>query len=108
MRLLDYDPESGMSTWHEYDADTDTTYIREVQDAEPFLEANRALLKEDDYRKRGVANEWLHIARIPVGVIAQLHKERGVDVYDPDHWPAVRRILNDPEWEYLRVTRGTV
>ena len=28
--------------------------------------------------------------------------EKGVDVHNPDHWPAVQRLLNDPDWRYLK------
>jgi hypothetical protein len=28
----------------------------------------------------------------------------GVDVYRREHWPAVRRLLNDPDWRYLRTS----
>jgi hypothetical protein len=23
-------------------------------------------------------------------------------VNNPDHWPAVQRLLNDPDWRYLK------
>lgn len=105
-RLLDHDPDTGVSTFHAYDHDTDTTYIETVQDVAPILRRNRALANEDDYKKEGIKNEWLHIASIPIGVQHQWLKQYGVDIYKKDHWPRVKRLLMDPDWRYLRTSLG--
>lgn len=107
-RLLDHDPESRISTWHSYDEHTDTTYIETVQDVEPWLEANKQLQNDEEYKRRGIKNEWYHVASIPIGVQYKWLKEKGVDIYNKDHWPAVRRLLNDPEYRYLRTSTGKV
>ena len=41
-RLLDYDADTGIQTWHDYDHHTKETVIAEVQDVAPVLEANKA------------------------------------------------------------------
>jgi hypothetical protein len=105
-RLLDYDAESGVQTWHSYDQATEVTTIETVQDVEPWIEAAKELQKDDDYKRRGMKNEWLHVACIPIGVQYKWLKEHGVDVYKREHLPKVKRLLNDPDWRYLRTTTG--
>lgn len=104
-RLLDFDPETGVATYHEYDHQTKTTYIETVQDTSPILERNRALAKEEDYKRLGIKHEWWHVASIPIGVQHAWLKE-GINIYQKDHWPAVRRKLQDPDWQYLRTSTG--
>ena len=35
-------------------------------------------------------------------------EERGIDVFNRDHWPAVKKLLRDPEWRYLRTSPGRI
>ncbi len=107
-RLLDYDPLSGVTTWHDYDPVTDITTIATEQDCEPFIEIAKTLQNDDDYRKNGIKQSWSHVAIYPVGVQYKWLKDYGVNVYDKTHWPRVRRLLNDPDWRYLRTTTGKV
>ena len=107
-RLLDYDPLSGVHVYHDYDPVTDETRIEEWQDVAPFLETNTELRNDEDYKKRGIKNEWWHVARIPVGVQNKWLHEHGVDIFNKDHMPAVKRLLNSPEWRYLRTATGKI
>lgn len=114
-RLLDYDPFTGVATYHAYDDATRTTYIEEVQDVEPFLEANKATQNSDpggamglSWRSRKqIKAGWWHVASIPVGVQMQWMK-KGVNLLRKEDWPKVRRLLNDPDWRYLRTGLGKV
>ena len=100
-RLFDIDPVTGVETYHYYDPMTDETHIERVQDITPIIEMNKAL-HNTDYQKKGIKEEWLHAAMIPVIVQERWIRKFGIDVYDPDHWPGVRRLLNDPEFKYLK------
>jgi hypothetical protein len=42
------------------------------------------------------------VASIPIGVQYKWLIHHGVDVMNRDHWPKVKRLLNDPEWRYLK------
>ena len=108
MRLLDYDPLTGVSTYHDYDPLTDTTTIYTSQDVAPALEWNKALFKEDGASARGKKIGWWHVASIPIGVQEKWLREYGVNIWDKDHLPRVKRLLNDPEWRYLRTAAGRV
>lgn len=113
-RLLDYDAQTLTSTFHDYDPLTDTTYIEEVQDVQPILERNKAIQntggkgKLSDYSRQGIKNSWWHTATIPNGVQMKWRQEHGVDIYNKNHWPKVRQLLNSPDYRYLRTGTGTI
>jgi len=105
-RLLDHEADSGVTTYHHFDELTDETTIEVVQDAAPFLRINEMNRNDDSYKRQGMKNDMLHVARIPIGVQAKWMAEYGVDIYNKDHWPRVKRLLNDPNYRYLRTTTG--
>lgn len=115
-RVLDYDPLTRTTTYHAYDDATKTTWIEEVQDVEPYIERNKRTQAHDvggamgmnDYFRQGVKNGWAHVATIPNGVIHKWLVEKGVNLYNKDHWPKVRKLLNDPDWRYVRTGLGRV
>jgi hypothetical protein len=47
-----------------------------------------------------------HVAEIPSGVIIKLQREHGLDLFssDPAEMRKLRRILDDPEFRYLKTT----
>lgn len=97
-RLLDFDPDTGLTTWHDYDDTTDTTFISYDQDVAPILDANRDAAND----ATGPMGEMVHVASIPVSVQLKWFVEKGVDVLNPDHQTAVARLLDDPDWRYLK------
>jgi len=115
-RLLDYDADTGIQTWHDYDHHTKETVIAEVQDVAPVLEANKAARNQgnggakglNEVAQRGIKNNWWHAASVPNSVILKWKKELGVDIYNKDHLPAVKKLLNDRDWAYLRTGTGRV
>ena len=98
-RLLDVDPLTGMETWHDYDATTDETHLTYTQDVEPILDRNKAAANEAS----GPMGDMVHVASIPASVQMQWLVEKGVDLLNPDHKQAVAKLLDDPEWRYLKV-----
>ncbi len=104
-RLLDIDPLTGVIEYHDYDPLTRATIIETVQDVEPILRRNRVLQNEDD-RGWAPSRELRRAAAIPDIVILKWRNEHGVDVFNRNHWPAVKRLLNDPDWRWLRTAPG--
>jgi len=98
-RLLDFDPFTGMKTFHEYDETEDKTYISYEQDVEPILDRNKAAQNENT----GPMGDMVHVASIPSTIQLKWLVEHGVDILNKDHMPKVKRLLNDPEWRYLKV-----
>ena len=103
-RVLDYDPLTRTTTYHEYDSLEDKTIITEVQDIEPYLERSQRLRNDDDYTRKGIKEEMWHYASIPNVVIEKMRSEDGVDVYQKGNEKAVLKLLNT-KYSYLKTTR---
>lgn len=98
LRLLGYDPLTGLKTFHDYDEATDTTFLHHTQDVQPILDANKRAANDAS----GPLGEMVRVASIPAVVQLEWLK-RGVDLYNPDHKQGVAKLLDDPEWRYLKV-----
>ena len=98
-RLVEADPLTGLSTWHDHDEAAGTIAITYAQDVEPILDSNKAAANA----AAGALGPLVHVASIPASVQMTWLIEKGVDVLDPDHRQAVARLLDDPEWRYLKV-----
>jgi hypothetical protein len=85
--------------------DTDGSLIvHRLADVEANLEANKALYTlNDGYTP---SREMRRAASIPMAVVEKWRNELGVDIFNPDHLPAVRRLLNSSEYLYLRTAPG--
>jgi hypothetical protein len=97
-RLLDFDPLSGMRTWHDYDDATETTIISYEEDVQPVLDSN----KDAQNEQHGRMGDMVHVASIPPSVQMKWWVEKGVAVWNQAHKQAVARLLDDPEWLYLK------
>lgn len=105
-RLFDYDPVLGITTYHYYDPITDTSYLEEVQEVGGQLDQNKALYNDEDFKRRGIKNEMMHAAHIPNIVIMKWKRELGIDLYNKEHMPKVKALLNSSEYRYLRTTNA--
>lgn len=75
--------------------------IRHEQDAEPILDLNHA--KRSLGRSYYAEDPELHrVASVPLGVAYQWLDMYGVEAWNPEHIDRVTRLLNDPEWRYLK------
>lgn len=48
------------------------------------------------------------VAHLSPFVILWLKKHKGIDVYNPEDRPKLMRLLNDPDFRYLRTSPGSV
>lgn len=48
---------------------------------------------------------YVKVASIPLVVIDQW-AQRGINFYDPNAWPVIKKMLNDSEYEGLRTAPG--
>lgn len=97
-RLLDFDPSTGLKTFHSYDDTDETTTIRYEQDVEPILDANKSDLNHAD-RKMG---ELVHVARVPIAIQLEWYTKYGVRMWDQNHKGAVARLLDSSDYRYLK------
>jgi len=98
-RLFNYDPATGLRTWFSTDNDGDTWRFRHEQDVTPILDQNKES-QADGFDKR--ADMW-HAARIPTVVLMEWMTKFGVKAWRKDHADGVRKLLNHPDYRYLRV-----
>lgn len=106
-RILDYDPDTGVTDFFEYDEQTDTTTISRHQDVTSILEDNKLLQNNEDYTKHGIKNEMWHYATIPLVLIEKWLNEDGIDVFNKNHERKVFQKLNSPEYRFLKTTLRT-
>jgi hypothetical protein len=100
-RFLDFDPLTGKTATFEYDEGENKAYVHEVTDVGPTIERNKA--EQNDGTGGWNADKSLRrVARIPNAVIELWKIKYGVNVFNKDHAPAVKRLLNDPDWRFLR------
>jgi hypothetical protein len=101
--LIDSNPHNGLNKYiADNPDDPDGVLIRYEQSAESIkaiIDRNKAVQTDDWDRK---ADMW-HAAHIPVGIMYEWKVKHGVDAWDPAHRPGVMRLLNDPDYRYLRV-----
>lgn len=103
-RVLDYDPYTGITTNFDYIPETDTTIIEREQDVSVILDANKAIQNETWISQKGIKDGWWLYGQIPMIVIEKWINEYGVDVFNKDHQKAVFKLLNDPQYRYLKTT----
>ena len=104
-RLVDYDPINGITTYCDYNSVTDvTTVISEYDDVSANLELNKALANDPEYWAKGVKAGLAHYAHIPNSIVTKWLIEDGVNVLDRNDERKVYRLLNSPEYKYLKTT----
>ena len=103
-RLISKDELTGVETHHEYDYLTDETRVIYTGDAEPYIEANKALANDTEYSKQGIKQEFWKYASIPPSLQVKWKFEKGIDVYNKDHGAAIGTLVNSPEYKHLKVT----
>ena len=91
-----------------YDFATGVTTIETIQRVDGLLDANRKLADDEERTRRGIKDEMWHYASIPIVVQEQWLRE-----YGHANWPMLPgneklllRLLNSPEWKYLKTTNG--
>lgn len=96
-----------MRLYFDYDEVEKKLILSHEQDTHATLEFNVRQQNDNDFKKEGIKRSWMKYAHIPDIVVMQWLKE-GIDVFNPDHLPAVKRKLRDPQWRKLRTTLGQI
>lgn len=107
-RSLGKDSLTGLETIHHYDEITGETHIEYKQDITAQIEINKAL-HNTDYQKKGIKDDWMHAAHIPDIIQIQWMKKYGItDIYSEEYWPQIKRLLNSPEYRYLKTGNAKI
>ncbi len=105
--LISWDPMNGIAQYHHYDVDTGASIFESVGDAGPAIEQNKRIANDPDIWKRGVKNEFALYASFPAIFQVKLMAEHGIDVYKKEHGPRLSKILEHPDYRYLKCTNKT-
>ncbi len=92
----------GFSEWLHTDDGEHYRIVRQA-DVTDALEANRRAAL-DNPSGMGATREWQHIASIPPMVQFEWIKRYGADPLAKGNEDLLERVLNDPEWRYLRTS----
>jgi len=106
-RVIDYDPLTGITSYHYYDRVTDQTTIQEVADLEPLHKSNYEARKDEDLTKNGIKkSQWLYARIHPIEQTMFLNKY-GYSVFDKSRTKETMKILNtDPDFQLCKTTSG--
>lgn len=80
-------------------------HLQRTSDVTANIEQNKREFNDASRGRDGLGDK---VASIPMGVALTWLERYGVDVFNRNHWPAVKRLLNDPEWRYLRTAPGHI
>ena len=98
-RLFDYDPETGTRIDFE---NTDRRFnLIYSQDVEPILDVNKAKQRAGRDYYAADPDLW-RVASIPVTIQMDWLTKFGVDLMNPEHWERVKKLLNHPDYRYLK------
>lgn len=97
--LIDANAATGLQIFHEYsEADDTSVYHYRAHGASQVLDRNRAEAAD----ATGPMGDMVKVASIPVGVIYEWIAKYGVNLYRKDHADGVKRLLNDPDYRWLK------
>lgn len=100
------DRDGGLTRYLHSDAMGEQFAVEIVADVEPVLQRNQSLANNGD--GYSASREWRRVASIPAIVQLRWKELYGIEAWNRDHWPGVRRLLNDPDWRWLRTSPGRV
>lgn len=89
----------------------DTLWVREEQDISSAIEENKKsynLVSHKGYKSALRKKNMWKAASIPNIIVEKWKRELNVDVFNDEDWPKVRKLLNDPEYQFLRTSPGKV
>ena len=98
----DVDELTGLRTTIWRDEHEDIIHFEYSQDLQPLVDMNKNL-HNTDYQKEGIKNSWMHAATIPPSIQMKWMQEYGIkDVYNPYYRDLIVRLVNSPDYKYLR------
>jgi hypothetical protein len=101
-RYFDTDKQTGATqTWEEVGDDISIGYT--TRDIGPEIERNKRWAN-DGTNGWNKSRDMVHVAHIPIDVVYKWVELYGICAWKKEHQDDVRRLLNDADWRYLRVS----
>ena len=95
--------DGNITSWFHYDEATGKETIEERTDAQPLLDMNQKALSNESGNWKG---DMHHVASIDPVTYSKIWKQLGGDPMSMEFQPAFFKILNDRDWNKLRVKSG--
>ena len=107
-RLFSYDADTKTKTWF-VDGEDNKFHLYTEQDCHDIIEMNKAKQLDAGYAKRkSQEGDYWRVASIPNTIQLKWLNDDGINIYDKDHWPAVKKKLNSNEWKWLKTYDGSI
>ena len=103
-RLLGANPLTGEAVYWTYQPSDDSVTITHEQDVSPLLDRNIILANDDERTKQGIKGDLWHYATIPSVPAMKYLMETGIDVFAPGNDKEAFRMVNSPDYRYLKTT----
>ena len=87
-----------------YDNPSGEFAIEHIEDIQPLIDSNKRLQQEDHHIK----DDFRLSARVPMTVYYEWKQKFGIDAQKKEDWPAVKKLLNSPEYKYLKTTQRRI
>lgn len=94
-----------VTSWFKYNELTGEETIEERVDAQPLLDLNQKAINNESGNWKG---DLHHVASIDPVTYMNMKKQIGGDPMDPEFQPAFFKLLNDRDWNKLRVKSGRI
>jgi len=78
--------------------------IEHIENIQPLIDSNKRLQQEDHH----IADDFRLSARIPMTVYYEWKSKYGVDMFNPNHKEGVKKLINSPEYRYLKTTNRKI
>ena len=101
-KLFDFDAETGVKTYFDYDPIQDQVRLTYEQDVSHFLDRMKAIRDNPEISAKGIKEDWWLYCSIPPVVEMEL-KNKGLDLHNRDHMPAILKEIN-ANYPYLKAT----
>ena len=100
--LIDYNRDTGLKKYiGDHPDDPDGVLVRYEQDAKSIQSIiDRNISGQID--NTGRMGDVEKVAEIPIGVMYEWLTKYGVDAWNPHHRDGVKRLLNSPDYRYLK------
>jgi len=97
--------DGNVTRWWKYDEATGEETIEEREDAQSLIDLNQKAINNESGNWKG---EMHHVAAITPTVYAQIWKQLGGNPMSAELQPAFFKLLNDRDWNKLRVKSGRI
>lgn len=87
--------------------DGDKASLQFIGDCQPTLDQNHRIRNGFDHRKSRAKGIEL-VASIDNTIALLWRTKYGIDVYNKHHMPRVIKMLNDPDWKFLKTVDETI